>query len=157
MKFRKFKKEDIRQIAEIKNSVFKKFNNSEYFKKEAIDWYLNFTNPQKSDKELLEAFHVSSKSIFYVAEENNKIVGYIKGSKNRIGNLFVIGKTHKKGVGKKLVELLEKEAKKQNSKEIKIRSSIYAVPFYQKMGYKKTTGIRNLHGLKIQPMRKILN
>ncbi len=157
MKFRKFKKDDIRQVAEIKNSVFSKFNSSEYFKKEAIDWYLDFTNLKKSDEELFEAFYISDKSIFFVAEENNKIIGYIKGSKDRIGNLFVLGNSHKKGVGKKLVELLEKEAKNQNSKEIKIRSSIYAVPFYQKMGYKKTTGVRNLHNLKIQPMKKILN
>ena len=157
MKFRKFKKDDIRQVAEIKNSVFSKFNSSEYFKKEAIDWYLDFTNLKKSDEELFEAFYISDKSIFFVAEENNKIIGYIKGSKDRIGNLFVLGNSHKKGVGKKLVELLEKEAKNQNSKEIKIRSSIYAVPFYQKMCYKKTTGVRNLHNLKIQPMKKILN
>jgi predicted N-acetyltransferase YhbS len=157
MKFRKFKKDDIRQVAEIKNSVFSKFNSSEYFKKEAIDWYLDFTNPKKSDEELFEAFYISDKSIFFVAEENNKIIGYIKGSKDRIGNLFVLGNSHKKGVGKKLVELLEQEAIKQNSKEIKIRSSIYAVPFYQKMGYRKTTGVRNLHNLKIQPMKKILN
>jgi len=157
MKFRKFKKDDIRQVAEIKNSVFSKFNSSEYFKKEAIDWYLDFTNLKKSDEELFEAFYISDKSIFFVAEENNKIIGYIKGSKDRIGNLFVLGNSHKKGVGKKLVELLEKEAKNQNSKEIKIRSSIYAVPFYQKMGYKKTTGVRNLHNLNIQPMKKILN
>ncbi len=144
-------------MAEIKNSVFRKFNNSEYFEKEAIDWYLGLTNPKMSDEELLKAFRTSDKSIFYVAEENDKIVGYIKGSADRIANLFVKGETHKRGVGKKLVELLEKEAKKQNSKEIKIKSSIYAVPFYQKMGYKKTTGVRNFHGLKIQPMKKTLN
>ena len=116
MNFRKFKKGDIRQIAEIKNSVFSKFNSSEYFKKDAIEWYLNFTNPNKSDEELFEAFHISDKSIFYVAEENNKIIGYIKGSKDRISNLFVLGSSHKKGVGKKLVELLEKEAKKLKRK-----------------------------------------
>lgn len=156
MKFRKFKKGDIGQIAEIKNSVFGKFNSSEYFKKDAIEWYLDFTSPKRSDKELLEAFCISDKSIFYVAEENSKIIGYIKGNKDRIGNLFVLENSHKKGVGKKLVELLEKEAKKQNSKEIKIRSSIYAIPFYQKMDYKKTTGVRNFHNLKIQPMKKIL-
>ena len=157
MGFRKFKKSDIRQVAKIKNSVFSSFNKSEYFEKEAVAKYLSYTNHKKSDQELLEAFKVTPDSIFYVAEENNKIFGYIKGRKNRIGNLFVLGQTHKKGIGKKLVDLFEKDAKKQNSNEIKIHSSIYAVPFYQKMGYKKTTGIRNLHGLKIQPMRKILN
>ncbi len=156
MRFRKFKKSDIRQIAKIKNSVFSSFNKSEYFEKKAVSKYLSYTNPKKSDQELLEAFKIKN-SIFYIAEENEKIFGYIKGRKNRIGNLFVLGKIHKKGIGRKLVDLFEKEAKKQNSKEIKIHSSIYAVPFYQKMGYKKTTGIRNFHGLKVQPMKKVLN
>lgn len=156
MRYRKFKNSDIRQVATIKNSVFSSFNKSEYFEKEAVTKYLHYTNPKKSDQELLEAFKVNN-SIFYVAEENDKILGYIKGRKNRIGNLFVLGKTHKKGIGTKLVDLFEKEAKKQDSKEIKINSSLYAIPFYQKMGYKKTTGIRNLYGLKVQPMKKVLN
>jgi hypothetical protein len=37
-----------------------------------------------------------------------------------------------------------------------LRGSLYATPFYQSMGYRKTTGVRKLHGLKIQPMRKEL-
>jgi hypothetical protein len=40
------------------------------------------------------------------------------------------------------------------SDEIQIRASLYASAFYQKQGYKKTTGIRSFHGLKIQPMKK---
>ncbi len=53
------------------------------------------------------------------------------------------------------IEKFEKEAKK-NSSYIKTRASLFAVPFYRKMGYKKTTGIRKFKGLKIQPMKKIL-
>ena len=39
--------------------------------------------------------------------------------------------------------------------------TLYAVPFYEAMGYKKTTGIRNCwsfdgRGLKYQPMKKII-
>jgi hypothetical protein len=37
-----------------------------------------------------------------------------------------------------------------------LRSSLYATPFYESVGYKKTTGIRHFHGLRIQPMKKIL-
>lgn len=104
----------------------------------------------------MNVFHVSKESIFFVAEEEKKIVGYIKGNSNMIVNLFVLGNKHKKGLGRKLVLLFEKEAKRRNSRFIKIKSSLYAVPFYQKMGYKKTTGIRSFHGLKIQPMKKII-
>ena len=55
-----------------------------------------------------------------------------------------------------LVKKFERNAQKYGSKKIKIRASLFAVPFYKKMGYKKTTGIRNFKGLKIQPMKKIL-
>lgn len=154
--FRKFKKKDIRQIAKLKNSVFKKFNSLEYFNKSSVKWYLSFTDLNKSDEALMNVFHVSKESIFFVAEEEKKIVGYIKGNSNMIVNLFVLGNKHKKGLGRKLVLLFEKEAKRRNSRFIKIKSSLYAVPFYQKMGYKKTTGIRSFHGLKIQPMKKII-
>ena len=156
MIIRKFKKSDIRQIVNIKNSVFGAFNKSEYFEKGAVERYLNYPHLGQSDKELIEAFHISKDTIFYVAEEKNKIIGYIKGKKNRIGNLFVLGSSHRKGIGTRLVQTLEKEAKRQKSSEIRIRSSMHAIPFYNKMGYKKTTGIRNFLGLKSQPMRKIL-
>lgn len=50
MKIRKFKKDDIRQIARIKNSVFSKFNKFKYFKEKAISEYLNHTSLKKSDQ-----------------------------------------------------------------------------------------------------------
>ncbi|MBU2616922.1 MAG: GNAT family N-acetyltransferase [Nanoarchaeota archaeon] len=157
MNFRKFRKSDIRQVAKIKNSVFSNFNKLGYFEKCAISRYLNKTSLKKSDQELIDVFKISDKSIFYVAEKNNKILGYINGKRNKIVNLFVLGEMHKKGIGRKLINLFENESRKQKSNEIKIASSIYAVPFYQKMGYIKTTGIRNWHGLKVQPMKKFLN
>ncbi|MDD2758339.1 MAG: GNAT family N-acetyltransferase [Patescibacteria group bacterium] len=92
--------------------------------------------------------------IFFVAIDRNKIIGLIRGNPGKIVNLFVDGKYHHNGTGKKLMERFQAEAKKINSKEIKIKSSLYAVPFYKKMGFKKTTGMRNFHGLKIWPMRK---
>jgi hypothetical protein len=39
---------------------------------------------------------------------------------------------------------------------IRIRSSLYAVPFYRKLGYKKSTGVRGFKGLKMQPIIKKL-
>lgn len=155
MKYRKFKKQDVREVATIKNKVFKKFNGNDYFEKDAIARY--YTNLKTTDEELLKKFKISEKTIFYIAEDNARICGYIKGNKEKIGNLFVLGAYHGKGIGRKLVELFEKEAKRQNSLLIKIASSIYAVPFYEKMGYKKTTGIRNFGGIKAQPMKKVLD
>ena len=59
------------------------------------------------------------------------------------------------GIGKKLITQFEKQALKQGSNKIKIKSSLYAVNFYQNRGYKKSTGIKTaFKGLNFQPMKK---
>lgn len=156
MRIRKFQKKDIRDVAKIKNKVFSKFNSSDVYDKRAIDKYLSYTDLKKSDEELLKAMSGRNNEIFFVAEEGEKIVGYINGDKHYLKNLFVYGSKHKKGIGKKLYDKFEKEAVKKGSKEIKLKSSIYAVGFYEKMGFKKTTGVRNFRGIKVWPMRKVL-
>ena len=55
------------------------------------------------------------------------------------------------------MEKYERKATTLGSKVIKLNASMYAVPFYKKIGYQKSTGIRNLFGLKVQPMKKYLN
>jgi len=134
-------KKDIRQIAQIKNFVFSNFNKSDYFKKSAITRYLNYTNLNKSNQELIEAFHISKNCIFYIAEENNKIIGYIKGEKNKIGNLFILGKEHKKGTGKKLVDLFEKEAKNKILQKLKFTLQFMQPTFTKKWVIKKQLGL----------------
>jgi hypothetical protein len=44
---------------------------------------------------------------------------------------------------------------------VKLLATLYAVPFYLAMGYRKSTGVRCIHsfegqGLPSQPMKKIL-
>jgi len=155
IKYRKFKKSDIRQVTKIRHKVFSEFCKNDYFEKWAIKWYLSHSNLNKTDELLLKQFWIEKDLICYVVEENSKIIGYIKGYKNRIWNFFILWNFHNKWIWKKLIKLLEIEVIKDWANEIKIKSSTYAVPFYQKMGYKKTTWIRNMHWLKIQPMKKI--
>jgi hypothetical protein len=52
--------------------------------------------------------------------------------------------------------MLRMELKDLGVGHYKITASLYAVPFYSKMGCKKTTGIRSFHGLKVQPMKKYI-
>jgi GNAT superfamily N-acetyltransferase len=137
-------------------NTFGHFNKTEYIRKSAVEEYLNFYNPKKNSIQRLYE-NLQKTPIFYVAAENNQILGMIRGRLDKIVNLFVDGKHHKKGIGRLLVNKFESEARKQKFKEIRIRASLYAVTFYQKMGYKKTTGIRNFHGLKIYPMKKIID
>ncbi len=155
MVLRKFRKDDLEQVASLIHRTYKKFNNNEFFEKEALQNYLNHYNLKvNSSENLLKNFKRST--IFYVFEENKKIIGMIRGTDTKIINLFVDAKQQRKGLGRKLVEKFEKEAIELGSSEIKIRASLYAVAFYQRMNYKKTTGLRNFRGLKIIPMKKVL-
>ncbi len=153
MNIRRYKLSDARKVAEVISSTFGKFNNKEGTK-EAVNRYITNYSPKKDVKELQHSFERTP--IHFVAIDKTRIIGMIRGNKNRVVNLFVFGKYHGKGIGKNLLATFEKESKKQGSKLIKIRASLYAINFYQSQGYKKTTGIRNFMGLKIQPMVKRL-
>jgi len=153
MKIKKYNPSDLQEVTNLIRETFRKFNSKEGTKK-GIKKYLDYYDTRKNIDKIKETF--SKNTIFFVIKKKNKIMGLIRGRKNKIENLFVKGEYHNKGIGRKLVEKFEKEAKKQKSKEIRIRASLYSIPFYKKIGYKKTTGIRNMKGIKIQPMRKRL-
>lgn len=153
MRIRKGNKKDTIPASELISKTFAKFNVKEGNKK-AIRDYINFYNHKKNIKEIKKNFLKCP--IFWVVEESGKIVGIIRGNKSRIVNLFVDGKYHKKGIGRRLIKRFEDVARKLNSNNIKVRASLYSVNFYLRSGYKKTTGVRNMNGIKIQPMRKIL-
>ena len=97
----------------------------------------------------------------FVAEDEGKIVGVLRGRKERLASLFVRNEYHHQGVATKLVERFEQECQKYAPMVIRLSATVYAVPFYIRMGYKKSTGLRSgwsfdYHGLPIQPMRKVL-
>lgn len=141
-------------IADIVCRTYQAFNAKEG-KKEALNQFLSqYDNRNHSADELMERFKKSD--INFGAFSGEKMVGIIRGKKNRIINLFVDGAFHHLGIGRKLINLFEAQARKEGSEFIKIRSSLYAADFYAKCGYKKTTGIRSFHELKIQPLKKNL-
>jgi hypothetical protein len=60
-----------------------------------------------------------------------------------------------------LVERFEHQCVRHGVTVIRLAATLYAVPFYLQMGYKRSTGVRSGtsfegSGLKIQPMRKTL-
>jgi GNAT superfamily N-acetyltransferase len=152
---RKFKISDTKKTALLIRETFLKFNNKEGVKK-GVENYLSYFSTEKSENfKKIQNIFINS-PIFFVAVEKDKIIGIIRGRKDRIVNLFVDGKYHGQGVGRNLIKKFEKECIKLDSKKINIRASLFATLFYVKMGYKKTTGIRNFKNLKIQPMQKTL-
>jgi GNAT superfamily N-acetyltransferase len=97
----------------------------------------------------------------FVAEEDGDIVGVLRGRKERLASLFVRGDRHRQGIGRRLVERFEQACLGQGVTVIRVASTLYAIPFYLRMGYKRSTGVRSGRsfegvGLQYQPMKKTL-
>lgn len=99
--------------------------------------------------------------MMYVAVSDGRIVGVLRGREERLASLFVHSDFHHQGIASSLVERFEADSLEMDVKLIRVSATLYAVPFYSKMGYKKSTGERlswsfGGHGLPVQPMKKIL-
>lgn len=105
--------------------------------------------------------------IVLVAEEAGAVVGVLRGGRvdgrgrTVLQSLFVAAARQRRGVGRRLVRRFEQTCLARGVAVVKVASTLYAVPFYQAMGYRRSTGVRTGHsfqgsGLPYQPMRKTL-
>jgi putative acetyltransferase len=97
----------------------------------------------------------------FVAEDHGEVVGVLRCRKERLQSLFVRGGHHRQGIGRGLVDHCETWCASQGSTVIGLAATLYAVPFYEAMGYKKSTGVRHGwsfegQGMPYQPMLKRL-
>lgn len=86
---------------------------------------------------------------FYVILDNDIIVGcgaigsyWGKEDESSLFNIFVLPEYQGKGVGTKIIEVLEKDEYFLRAKRIEIPASITACEFYKKMGYTYKNGIK---------------
>jgi GNAT superfamily N-acetyltransferase len=98
----------------------------------------------------------------YVAEVDGEIVGVLRGRRERLASLFVGKAFQGRGIGRQLVERFEAESAGSGVPLIRVSATQFAVPFYLKMGYRRSTGLRTSwsfegYGLPVQPMKKILD
>jgi GNAT superfamily N-acetyltransferase len=100
-------------------------------------------------------------AMVFVAEAEGEVVGVLRGRKDKLQSLFVRGDFHRQGIGRRLVERFEQACAEEGAGPIRLMSTLYAVPFYQALGYRKSTGARRMRsfdgqGLPYQPMKKVL-
>ncbi len=110
---------------------------------------------------------ISAPSV-WVAVQDGEIIGVLRGGRSDqrgrtvLSSLFVAGQHHGHGAGRALVERFEQEYAAKGVSVFKVSATLFAVPFYESVGYKKTTGVRSTHsfgepGLIYQPMKKVLS
>ncbi len=135
MKIRKATKKDFKQISQI---VEKEFNR--IFREKWTDsTSLNFVK------------YFDKIATIYVAEEDKKVVGFVIGRIEAIGEGFAMvieglgvdSKYQKRGIGKKLIKKIEDYAKSKDVYLIYLttRKKIPAVKFYEKLKFKKSKDV----------------
>mgnify|MGYP001821358016 FL=1 len=115
----------------------------------------------EKDPQAAIAQAIRSEMVF-VAECDGEIAGVLRGRATRLGSLFVGRDYHRQGIGRRLVGRFEQECSRQGGTAVKVAATLYAVPFYLEMGYRRTTGVRAYRGfggsgLVYQPMKKVLD
>lgn len=162
MIIRDYRKDDTPEVGLLIKKTYSEFN-LDFLEKEQLPAYLGpFAFAGDGDPVHQQVIDRMIQSQFvYLAEVEGVIAGVLRGRMDRLGSLFVAKEFHRQGIARGLVEHFEETVRQKKGSVIKVASSLYAVPFYLKMGYKRSTGIRNSwsfdgYGFPIQPMRKVL-
>ena len=98
---------------------------------------------------------------FYVVCDGNVIVGcgaigpyWGKEDESSLFNIFVLPEYQGKGVGSKIIHMLEQDEFFLRAKRIEIPASITAVEFYRKMEYDYKNGVAELDDEQVYRLEK---
>lgn len=135
----------------VSNLVARSFNEfiAPDFSEEGIEEFFKYANPRSLAKRS-EGSH-----FVLVAEAEGEIAGMVEAREMKhISMLFVDKAHHRKGIGRELVRLaIERIMSEQPSSEnVTVYSSRFAVPFYESLGFVKTSEEKIIYGVVHVPM-----
>lgn len=134
---RRFEKNDAIQVSSVIRETMMKTNLDDY--------------PLSILKPLHDYFTPSKVEILanerycLVVEEDGEIIGTGAIEEDELKTIFIIPKYQKNGIGKRLIENLEKYAISKQISKIKVPASITGIRFYEKVGYKKGDAFISKH------------
>lgn len=153
--FFKFKDMQIRRAMDDDISVLVPLINEAYS-------YINETSGGSRTNEI-HLHEKMNESDYYVVVDANKIVGvfYLKKIDNSLSfGMFAIEPAHRgKGLGKKVVEAIEKFAKSSDMKSLEIdrmSASPWLKEYYENYGFSDTGKIEKWRNIDLIHMRKII-
>ena len=165
---RRYRESDAESVGKLIADTYSEFNLSFALSRERallLGPFQYARSPERAHREAI--VQVIRAPLVLVAADDGEIVGVLRGGRKDkrqrtvLQSLFVKGDHHRQGIGRKLVERFERECLRRGTTVIRLAATLYAVPFYLAMGYRRSTGVRSGRsfegsGLKIQPMRKVL-
>ncbi|MBN2545435.1 MAG: GNAT family N-acetyltransferase [Spirochaetes bacterium] len=129
MVIRKFTDEDAKAASNIIKECFLKMDIGGHTTK-GIEMQIKSNLPENLIKK-------SETVKYYVAVEDDKIIGICGYDREKVHTFFVDVKCQNKGAGKKLLTKILDEVKNKKIKSIKTWSTIYALKFYESFGFKR--------------------
>lgn len=131
MNIRNFKESDADEVSKMLTeqapSVF-----SKYYPKEAVDLFVRNSRPE----ELIKS---SKEKEIFVAVDDDQIIGTGRLEGDTISTIFVDISYQGKGVGKAIMDYLEKRVRQKGATKVHLADvAINAVGFYEKLGYQET-------------------
>ena len=99
---------------------------------------------------------------FYVAEDAGRIIGcgaigpyWGKEDESSLFTIFVLPECQGQGVGRKIVETLERDEYARRAQRIEIPAAITGLPFYRKLGYDSKSGDDQLEEEMLYRLEKL--
>lgn len=137
---RRFQNNDVKEVSELIITTLRTTNIKDY-SAEFIEKDVKMFSPEG-------VIERAGWTHFYVICDKETIVGcgaigpyWGKEDESSLFNIFVLPKYQGKGVGRTIIETLEKDEYFLRAKRVEIPASITACEFYKKMGYTYKNGI----------------
>jgi GNAT superfamily N-acetyltransferase len=159
---RPYRESDAESVGILIADTFSEYNLSDMSPEQRDQLLGPFLHARSAGKSHRQAIAEATRAeIVLVAEDDGQVVGVLRGRADKLQSLFVHGDRHRQGIGRRLVERFERACVRQGATVIRVQATLYAVPFYLKMGYKRSTGVRCMRifggtGFRYQPMKKVL-
>ena len=143
IKVRRFKEEDAKEVRNLIVRNFLEVNSKDY----------GMSAMEKLAKvyDVEKVLNVASYVHMYVFEFDGKIIGtgsissfWGSETESILLSIFVLPEFHGKGVGRKIINILETDEFYVRASRIEIPASITATEFYRKFGYDYKNGVKEL-------------
>ncbi|MFW0699865.1 GNAT family N-acetyltransferase [Pantoea sp. R13S299] len=133
---------DAKSISKLIHEVSVQCNFSEM--EPCPQWFIESIKP-----DVLQRLIVSDDYLWLIAVEKSEVTGVLTVfESNLVKYLFVHPKFQRKGVAKALWQRVTPMLRS----EISVRSSLFAVPYYEKLGFKKVGEVKFFNGVSFQTM-----
>lgn len=143
MLIRRFKENDAAEISTLIGRNFIEINSKDYPLEEMKEKALLFSSEKIKER--------ASKGHTYVACDEDTIVGtgtisdyWGSETESILLTIFVLPEYHGRGIGRTIIETLEKDEYFVRAERVEVCASITACEFYEKCGYRYKDGIKVL-------------